>query len=755
MDNCEVSARSASWRLSVSPWMATTLWLALLIAPLAIGLAWGTYFDDSAYITFRYARNLALGRGLTYNGDIGGPALLRSPLYALALSLLARLGIPLLQAGLVLSGLGWGVTAVAMYNVGRAMGRPVGAMVAATLAVFSPAVASTLGTEIPWALALVWIAIASSMGKRWNVRSIALALVLYVRFDWSTLALATLLLVVEWIEGKHRPLWGSLVLAVAVLGYGLLAVLQIVAPLSLPHAGLAGWRGGIQRLLNESELYWLFLPFVGLGLLATTRKTLWAGLLWMLALFLSGSVAASTMVGTLGLFLAGLGIDWGINWIEVRTVARLDRFALAVGLALVAGLPLGIAQASSLLQRHWCRPVVRQELEQRAGDWLHARSEPTATVLGSERVGYLADRSTLAWDGTTGDPEELALFLQALKENPPEYCVSFRSLAWDRLMRTHWFQDAYERLQELESPYDATSPFTVWGYRLRGFDIGEHRPVPLNVHLPGGVDLVGYQYWPDRIQPGDTVSVTLYLEAGHPVSESYYTAVRMISPNDGVGWALDRLNTRTTLTDTQQAGQVVAQRLALSTTTDIPIGAYRLEITAVAPDLESVLRIYQRNDTAALDRIMLGYVLVPWRGKLDLEQAMHANLGNEIRLLGFEAPDSLPPGAELELVLYWEALQPPEEDYVVFVYLLDANGQPVASRDSPPVDGRYPTTRWLPGDVVPDVVRMALDPNTPPGTYQLHMGMYRWPSLERLPVWDEDGVPLADNLLVLQSVEVR
>jgi hypothetical protein len=56
---------------------------------------------------------------------------------------------------------------------------------------------------------------------------------------------------------------------------------------------------------------------------------------------------------------------------------------------------------------------------------------------------------------------------------------------------------------------------------------------------------------------------------------------------------------------------------------------------------------------------------------------------------------------------------------------------------------------------VPDVHHIALDPNIPAGTYHLQVGMYRWPSMERLPVRDEDGVEHPDRVVVLQPVEVR
>jgi hypothetical protein len=200
---------------------------------------------------------------------------------------------------------------------------------------------------------------------------------------------------------------------------------------------------------------------------------------------------------------------------------------------------------------------------------------------------------------------------------------------------------------------------------------------------------------------------------------------------------------------------VIAEQYVLTTSTDISVGAYQVNVSVATPDSSRLLPMYRRDDTAALDRITLGYVVVPWQGSLETAKPVSASFGDQVSLLSFESPDSLPPGAEFDVVLYWEALRPPEDDYVVFVHLLAADGQPVASHDGPPLDGRYPTTAWLPGDVVPHVVHMALDPQTPVGTYHLQVGMYQWPGMERLPVWDSEGVEQTDRVVVLQQIEVH
>ena len=58
--------RSARCGMKTKPCLEVALWVMLLLIPLVIGLAWGTLFDDGAYVTFRCARNLAAGRGLTH-----------------------------------------------------------------------------------------------------------------------------------------------------------------------------------------------------------------------------------------------------------------------------------------------------------------------------------------------------------------------------------------------------------------------------------------------------------------------------------------------------------------------------------------------------------------------------------------------------------------------------------------------------------------------------------------------------------------
>ncbi len=109
--------------------------------------------------------------------------------------------------------------------------------------------------------------------------------------------------------------------------------------------------------------------------------------------------------------------------------------------------------------------------------------------------------------------------------------------------------------------------------------------------------------------------------------------------------------------------------------------------------------------------------------------------GNVARLNGARIePATARAGHSLQVELDWQAQTTPPLDYTVFVHLLDKTGQLVAGSDAPPLDGRYPTTIWSPGERILDAHRLELPANLPPGQYQVAVGLYHQPTGQRLPL---------------------
>ena len=81
-------------------------------------------------------------------------------------------------------------------------------------------------------------------------------------------------------------------------------------------------------------------------------------------------------------------------------------------------------------------------------------------------------------------------------------------------------------------------------------------------------------------------------------------------------------------------------------------------------------------------------------------------------------------------------------------HLLDANNTVVGQEDR--LDA--PAWNWRAGEAFAQLHRFTVKPDTPPGDYQLMVGMYRRDTLKRLAVYDSDKV--ADDHVILGSVRV-
>jgi hypothetical protein len=130
-------------------------------------------------------------------------------------------------------------------------------------------------------------------------------------------------------------------------------------------------------------------------------------------------------------------------------------------------------------------------------------------------------------------------------------------------------------------------------------------------------------------------------------------------------------------------------------------------------------------------------------------QPVHATdftLGDRIQLLGYDfevTPHTL------IVAFYWQATEPVDKSYNVFVHVFDSQGGLQGQVDSPPVSGRYPTFLWQPGQVVVDNHAVTLPSDAPTGTYRVAVGMYDEATQERLPVLDGEGRTVPEGKIML------
>ena len=173
--------------------------------------------------------------------------------------------------------------------------------------------------------------------------------------------------------------------------------------------------------------------------------------------------------------------------------------------------------------------------------------------------------------------------------------------------------------------------------------------------------------------------------------------------------------------------------------TDLPNGRYLL--VSEDPQAMSVCGWLARPSSSCI----LGEVQI---SGIPLPEAA-TNFEDKIALLQVKLPEKeLQPGGQLPITLHWQSLASMDQDYTIFLQVLDAQDKIVGQVDAWPLQGTFPTSQWSPGEDIADPYLIQLDGDLPPGAYRLQIGWYLLSTLRRLPVVDDDGLPVDDKLTI-------
>ena len=142
-------------------------------------------------------------------------------------------------------------------------------------------------------------------------------------------------------------------------------------------------------------------------------------------------------------------------------------------------------------------------------------------------------------------------------------------------------------------------------------------------------------------------------------------------------------------------------------------------------------------------------------GGVNLPIPLGVNLGNrvvleEARLLKF----NYQPGENIPVTLRWRCVESLDHSYKVFVHLLTADmATLITQRDVEPVNGLKPTQTWQPGEIINDPHQLTIPEGTPPGTYQIRVGMYD--EAGRLPVVDAGEADVVDSTIFVAEIVIN
>ncbi len=291
-------------------------------------------------------------------------------------------------------------------------------------------------------------------------------------------------------------------------------------------------------------------------------------------------------------------------------------------------------------------------------------------------------------------------------------------------------------------------------YRPPDLPIPADIPHPLGATFGDEFRLLGYDLRPSSLEPGEAVDLTLYLETLRPPTRDWSLFVHLVDDLEIILAQDDRYPRQGLVRATQlPAGERWAERFRL-----------RVPETAVAPARLSLMmgfydrRTWERMPVLSVrsqprseaerrpDHISFGELtLRPRPGPYP--NPVSYRFGDRIELVGYEmTPRRVRPGETVVLTLYWRALGPGEHDYTVFTHILEPPQTLWGQEDRPPTP---PTSQWQAGEIYRETYTLRVKPETPPGFYEVEIGLYHSDGGGRLRL--EDG----RDFLLLSRIRVE
>ncbi len=291
-------------------------------------------------------------------------------------------------------------------------------------------------------------------------------------------------------------------------------------------------------------------------------------------------------------------------------------------------------------------------------------------------------------------------------------------------------QPAYALPQFLDDQEIAENSSLNWYY-------GESQDRPL-------AELLSVTPIKQTLEPDSLLPVELCWRALHRVQEEYTVLVHIIGPGNSL------ISNRRTYpglgrypTSIWEPGTAWCDLIHILVTDQaVPRTlTYKIEVGILNPTLEDRLEVFSAAGESIGAPFAADVLILQ-----DADNSMlSGTIDGEISLLDYEVEPNWSPNQENEFTLTWAISDTLAENYQIFVHLRDQDtGETVAQADGPPVDGWYPTSRWLPGTAIKDERRFDLPSSIDPGEFDLVVGFYNL----------ETGKPFGHEFFI-ESIEIQ
>jgi hypothetical protein len=111
------------------------------------------------------------------------------------------------------------------------------------------------------------------------------------------------------------------------------------------------------------------------------------------------------------------------------------------------------------------------------------------------------------------------------------------------------------------------------------------------------------------------------------------------------------------------------------------------------------------------------------------QRVVGANMDDKLEVIGFDLADErgrlvdgISPGRTYHMKTYYRVLAPVTSEWEAFIHIDGYHRR--HNGDHKPMNGKYPMSLWLPGDLLVDDHEFKLEPNFTPGSYTIYFGLF-------------------------------
>jgi MFS family permease len=458
--------------------------LILLTTLLVRGLLvyYSRYTADDSLITFRYAENIATGKGFVYNE---GEKVLgtSTPLYTLLLALLVKLGLPIGWMARIINIGADCLTGITIFLLFKKFKTGV-ATFAALFYVLFPRVAvwSVSGMETSLYMLFVALSLYFYHKQDFDLTSLFLGLTILTRMDGIILGLAILLdFVWRYKKIPVKIVLGSLAV---VLPWLIFSIMYFGSPIPNSVPGKKALYEGTMWETPKWKIFWEFLflktkigwPLLALSLAGVYRVltraksygilVLWT-FLYLLFFFFSETKIhmwyyVPFYLGYLSLAALGLGLLFEKAEGICRKMVELSKHGKRIfpslkilGMAFLSALCILVGliyfrQMKRTFKAIAAEQLVLEGIHKQIGLWLLENTQPNDMICAEDigYMGYYSTRYILDEDGLVS-PQAIPFnrnrnrlgLLEKYK--PPYFVIGFAGPYFSQVIQSEWFKNNY------------------------------------------------------------------------------------------------------------------------------------------------------------------------------------------------------------------------------------------------------------------------------------------------------------------------